>query len=135
MTNVCTKELQIQSLLAFAKALDIQLVEDAQGNRWLSAGQGSGMERISVNTLIHLHNNEWIPDRLAGDGYFYCKNSGSFVLSQYMLNKANGAKIVKRVKGWYHKRQKDIVIQSDIVEFMDESYYELFLEPLMEKSE
>ena len=133
-TNVCTKELQIQSLLAFAKALDLQLIEDAQGSRWVSAGAGSGMEKISINTLIHLHNDEWLPVYASGyEHYFFCKNSPYFTLSKYMLNKANGAKIVKRVKGWYHKRQKDIVIQSDVVEFTDESYYELFLEPIVEK--
>lgn len=132
MKNLSTKELQIQSLMAFAKALDLQLIEDAQGSRWVSAGAGSGMEKISINTLIHLHNDEWLPITVNGlEHYFHCKNSPYFTLSQYMLNKANGAKIVKRVKGWYHKRQKDIVIQSDVVEFMDESYYDLFLAELV----
>ncbi|MNX97810.1 hypothetical protein D3C86_1301900 [compost metagenome] len=134
MKNVSTKELQIQSLMAFAKALDLQLIEDAQGNRWVSAGAGSGMEKISINTLIHLHNDEWFPvAAIEYEHYFYCRNSPCFTLSKYMLNKANAAKIVKRVKGRYHKRQKDIVIQSDVVEFMDGVYYTLFLEPIVEK--
>lgn len=123
-----TKWLQIQSLMEFAKALNLTLIEDAEGNRWWSAGASSGMERISVNTMIQLHNGEWRPAQNSEyKTYYHCLTRPFFTCSKYLINKAQAAKVVNEVKGKYHRKQKDIVIQSHIVEFVDPVYYELFL--------
>ena len=120
-----TEHLQTISLLEFAKALNLVPTQDAEGNKWFESEE-KGMQRISVQTVINLHNGYWYP-AVERKGYGYCKGYENFVGSNYLITRALAAKIVNKVKAQYSKKKKRIVFQSQIISFVDPDYYDIFM--------
>ena len=120
-----TEHLQTISLLEFAKALNLVPTQDAEGNKWFESEE-KGMQRISIQTVINLHNGYWYP-AVERKGYSYCKGYESFVGSNYLITRALAAKIVNKVKAQYSKKKKRMVFQSQIISFVDPDYYDIFM--------
>jgi hypothetical protein len=120
-----TEHLQTISLIEFAKALNLVPTQDAEGNKWFESEE-KGMQRISVQTVINLHNGYWYP-AAERKGYGYCKGYENFVGSNYLITRALAAKIVNKVKAQYSKKKKRMVFQSQIISFVDPDYYDIFM--------
>lgn len=116
-------KIQLKSLVAFMHFLGFSYCRGE-----FFGSDYSGAPIVAFNTAVHMHNCEWqknaevngfVPD-------FHAKNSvSSFSVDKYTLNKAKGAKIVKRVKLQSNKFGM-IKCQSHVIAFVDEEYYQLF---------
>ena len=125
-----TRLLQCESLINFAACIGYEVVANEQNNivRFKQPNFRSvGEEYISVRRMIKLHNSA------AEDIFEFIKTLPKEYSFQDFLNGAAGhtmieilfagsGKIVKKVKGQYH-RKEGLVIQSHKVEFNSDKDY------------
>lgn len=124
-----TKSIQMQSVIEFAKSLNISAVRDSNGHTYFTPNNGKalGFERISVNTMIDLHNADAWTEDPENKGWYYTQKLPSFLISKFLWNKSQASKIVQRVKCRYNKKLKDVVVQNHMVRFVDKGYENLFI--------
>lgn len=117
-----TKELQLKSLDAFAKALGYERMH------WGGSGHGyysrlrenKHISNISLRTMCRLHNHGLLAWRWSDE-----ENTYNF--DKYKCVTANAAKIVQAVKLQLDKRLKRIICQHNSVKFMQPEYESIFL--------
>lgn len=124
-------ELQEESLVNFGAAIGYEPVYDLRGLRGFRQPNFSpiGRERVSVNTMIRLHNES------AEETFAMLKMTPYIEFGDYLKDQKNiddlitifagTTKIVERVKAVFSKKQ-GLVIQDNNVKFMtkrDQRYY------------
>ncbi len=121
---VDTSYIQTVSVVEFAAALGFEFHHYKWNNQyWFSRTRG--MEIVSMNTLIQLHNSMWF--ETGEDGYYSPERFMDMKISKYMLQRALASKIVETCKQQYSKKNKRLITQSHMVKFVDKDYYNLFI--------
>lgn len=126
-----TTGLQRISLTEFAGALGYW---DNNG-KWEYYDCNSGMDIISQNNMLKLHNTDswfWV---FTEDGFASPDWNEHLKFDAYLVRKAIASKIVSVVKGAWSKKKGKWITYCDAVTFAEEGYYELFLKKDVERAE
>lgn len=126
-----TSDIQKASIEAFAYAMGYELLPYSHTFKFKYPVK-TEQKFVSYKTMIKLHNAVWIYDE--GEGLYYPHStkigndllSKVFTLGAYEYRKVNAYKIVHNAKLQVTKH-KQILTQSNIVEFNGEWLYEQFL--------
>lgn len=125
-----TKLLQCESLIQFAACIGYEVVMNEQNNivRFKQPNFRSvGEEYIAVRRMIKLHNSaaedifefiKTLPKEYSFQDFLNGEDGHALIESLF----AGSSKIVKKVKGQYHRKQ-GLVIQSHKVEFNSDRDY------------
>lgn len=135
-----TQTIQQQSVDAFCLELGYKRTKDGKRYEFIYPVK-TGERFVSMRTAIELHNSEWMYDEVtklyypihmvkgaAGFWWEAKPNVDSvFKLSPYEYEKSQARKIVCRTS-LQQDRYGHMKVQSHLVQFMSEFYYEQFLE-------
>lgn len=113
--------IQYASLLMFMRQLGYERILHQDGREQFYHRDYT----ISPNTAIAMHNGEWVDDFDLEKGYLTNTGFPHVVASQYIINMAEAGKVVEKVKLQWSKREKRYVVQSYIVKFKEDVYYDL----------
>lgn len=139
-----TQDIQQFSVDAFLIELGYKRTVDGKRYEFMYPVK-TGERFVSMRTAIELHNSEWMYDEVTKLYYpiQYSKMNGRdflivkpnvdsvFKLSPYEYEKSQARKIVCRVSLQQNKRGR-IKVQSHLVNFCSDFYYEQFLETSFE---
>jgi hypothetical protein len=116
-----TKYIQLKSVVAYMECLGY-LYSGKYFYQMNLNFTNSAFNTISFRNAVLLHNQA-LYDNHGKHLRFPWYELG---LDKYKLNKAKACRIVQNAK-LQSKKNGDIVVQSNLVKFVDESYYDLFL--------
>lgn len=121
--------IQLTSLDAFADALGYK--RNLRGQYESDKEDNVGTPIVSFNTMVKLHNSQWYYDIdkkvYVPEPYFWRAKKYVFKLDPYKYRKSDSRRIVNKVK-IQADRFGILAVQSHVVEFVAEFYYEYFLE-------
>jgi len=123
---VDTKELQLHSLKAFMSALNyewavVSVFFDKACYFESFTRSNKARQTISFNTAVQLYNNHYY------DNHDFTKPRAPFDFDAYSWKKAQAAKIVKGVNLQLNKKTGFIKASSNIVNFVNPIYYQMFI--------
>ena len=118
-----TQCLQMQSLTEFMQALGYYLQDDFFTNAeyfYSHLQSNKGHNTISVRTAINLHNGNLMDNH--GKRF-----REPFIFDEYRMTRAQASKIVRICKLQYSKKSNRFIVQSHKVQFVKDSYYDIFM--------